>query len=420
MGRFGMIWVSLLAAVLGIAQARTCADDDAFGSFVVEVQSFTLRDKVGHVVGTASVETGARKKENGVPSMTNCFRLKYSVDGDYTILKLRAGIYIQGVAIPDGAGRYTKRKKVSDGNVLITEERMDICPSRVTAVDDPSCCESVFELLGGALIQGIEPGSKPKQVWLSASSNCREIDEIKPFQLACTMEIECTDCPQGACRIGSECYLTADAKSKLSCGLTEEAAVTDSGECGCRQCSPLQCFNGDRCVEDADFDAFCPFGQTISSDNVLCQCEPLCTDDSCFIGSECFTLKQTGVTAIPEFDALGCNVDEGVAASDEGECVCEPCASNQCSSGAQCFDRVEFSDTYCERAEVVEPDNPVCTCTCFPEPDQITTCTDGADGECYPLKKVFCDNSENPIFDTPIVIDGVCSCPPGTRLSLPG
>jgi len=221
MGRFGMIWVSLLAAVLGIAQARTCADDDAFGSFVVEVQSFTLRDKVGHVVGTASVETGARKKENGVPSMTNCFRLKYSVDGDYTILKLRAGIYIQGVAIPDGAGRYTKRKKVSDGNVLITEERMDICPSRVTAVDDPSCCESVFELLGGALIQGIEPGSKPKQVWLSASSNCREIDEIKPFQLACTMEIECTDCPQGACRIGSECYLTADAKSKLSCGLTE-------------------------------------------------------------------------------------------------------------------------------------------------------------------------------------------------------
>mmetsp|Transcript_2412 Transcript_2412/g.3534 ORF Transcript_2412/g.3534 Transcript_2412/m.3534 type:complete len:425 (+) Transcript_2412:116-1390(+) len=421
MSRLFLVWVSLFAAVHGVHGARTCADDDAFNSFVVEVRNFDLRDRNGKKVGSANVEAVARTKENGEPSVTNCFRLSYSVEREFTIRKLAAGIYIQGAPIPDGAGRYTKRKQVSDGSVQITEERMDICPSRVATIDASSCCENAFEIIGGALIQGVD-SSRPKQAWLSPSSNCRQVDENNPFQLACTMGIECgglSDCPPGTCKIGSECFPSSVAKSKLGCGITEEVVATASGECNCRQCSPSQCFNGERCFEDEDYTPSCPSGKVANPESVLCECKPLCSNDSCFIGSQCFKLQN--VTAIPEFDALGCRADEGIGASDSGECICERCASNECSSGLQCFNRFDYTDMFCRgrrNAESADPDEPTCTCRCInPVPGSNpprSTCM--VRNTCREVIDVACIDNGNQIATLPLIVDDVCLCPPGTSL----
>uniref|UniRef100_A0A6T6NGW9 EGF-like domain-containing protein n=1 Tax=Rhodosorus marinus TaxID=101924 RepID=A0A6T6NGW9_9RHOD len=275
MVRVVMVWILLLVAILKIAETGgtgTCADEGEFESFIMAPQFFSLVHGAQTPV-SLEIRSVDRKREMGVPNMTSCFRFTFTVSGGFTILKLRAGIYVKGDSIPDGKPRYTKRKSVGREGEQVLVATMDICPSKIRSVDTASCCESEFEVVGYVLIQEIESRSSPTRVWLPKLDNCRELNENKPFQVACTVQPTCRNslvCEPGSCRIGFQCFPIAAAISELSCGDSQEVVVNDEGECVC-PCPESQCFDGEKCVEDADYEAICPPGQvtttTILTDN---------------------------------------------------------------------------------------------------------------------------------------------------------
>jgi len=168
--------------------------------------------------------------------------------------------------------------------------------------------------------------------------------------------------------------------------------------------------------------------QVLNSESVLCRCERRCPIDACAIDSECFTppLTYTNTTEIPIL-GLGCSVEEGVGAGIEGECLCKRCASSECSVGEFCFDSVDFLNSHCSGAEVIDPNKPACTCTCFPQgvDETSTTCT--YDGFCIEYDRWHC-RQDPPVPNAPIAISRIplirdaeqCTCPSGYIISSGG
>lgn len=186
----GIMWFLMLVAVLRAEGTGTCADEDAFQRFTMERKGFKLGiPGASSSVGAITVEAVYRTN----PSPQTCFRVTFTTRNGFTLLKLRTGIRVQGVSIPFGKELPTKRKDIPRGGP-VTKAWIDTCPTRIRSIATASCCESAFEVVGYAVVQGAEWDAKPTRAWLNAgdSDGCRMFRPKKPFQLACPVEIQCS------------------------------------------------------------------------------------------------------------------------------------------------------------------------------------------------------------------------------------
>uniref|UniRef100_A0A7S2ZNQ7 Pherophorin domain-containing protein n=1 Tax=Rhodosorus marinus TaxID=101924 RepID=A0A7S2ZNQ7_9RHOD len=185
----GIMWFLMLVAVLRAEGTGTCADEDAFQRFTMESQDFKLGIP-GAITSVGTITLEAVYRTN--PSPQTCFRMTFQTRNGFTILKLRTGIRVQGVSIPFGKELPTKRKDIPGGGT-VTKAWIDTCPTRIRSIATASCCESAFEVVAYAVVQGDGLDAKPTRAWPIAddSAGCRVFRPKKPFQLACPVEIQC-------------------------------------------------------------------------------------------------------------------------------------------------------------------------------------------------------------------------------------
>jgi len=336
----------MLVAVLRAHRTCTCEDEEAFQSFTMELRNFELRDRHGNGVGTATLGTVQPTSS----STRTCFRMNFEVQDRFTILNLRAGIRVQRVSVPFGKRIPTKRKYFRRG-AMVTKASIDICPGAIESIRTASCCDSAFEVVGFAIVRANQPGSKAKQAWLTSDFGCRELKRSRPFQFACTAEIECLpECPSDTCRFGSECFSLPVSPGTVNCGPAEEVYTNEKGECACRECSSSQCLDGDTwsCVGLTDFEAGCPPGETIDPDADICTCECVPTEGKCIYNGLCGTDSASVV----------CPQAQELVVNGEGECICQECTDSQCfvSDIRSCVERNDFANN-CSPEEVVEATN---------------------------------------------------------------
>ncbi|KAJ8901012.1 hypothetical protein NDN08_004874 [Rhodosorus marinus] len=382
MSKIGLVWCLLLVAVLGAPGTGTCAGEEAFKSFDVQIRTFTLRDFAGNVMGNATLEAVQRMR----PTKSTCFRMNFNAHDPFTIVKLRTGIWVKGDSIPFSTKRFTKRRDFRDGET-VTKARIDTCPTRIASIDTASCCDSDFEVVGYAVF-GINQSNSLRRGWLASDFNCRQLRPGKAFQFACTVELECTPaCPSDTCRIGSDCLTIGSPASSaaLNCRPTEEVAVNDKGECTCRKCSNSQCFNSDSqtCAEISDFVATCAAGETLDPDADTCTCECAPTEGKCVHNSICGT----------DVASVSCPPTNEVAVNDKGECTCRKCSNSQCfNSDSQTCDEISDFVATCATGETLDPDADTCTCECAPTEGKCIyngICgTDVASVSCPPTNEV--------------------------------
>eukprot|EP00189_Rhodosorus_marinus_P011403 CAMPEP_0184751876 /NCGR_PEP_ID=MMETSP0315-20130426/43278_1 /TAXON_ID=101924 /ORGANISM="Rhodosorus marinus, Strain UTEX LB 2760" /LENGTH=159 /DNA_ID=CAMNT_0027231175 /DNA_START=134 /DNA_END=610 /DNA_ORIENTATION=+ len=146
------VCIIILVFVLGkVASSGTCAEQPDFLGFEMDEFCGSLKHRNGTKLGSVCVNSIERGTGEDTFLPSKCFRIVFAVIEPMRILRLRAGMFVKGDSIPDDNTRYNKKKHL---NGVSNTAKIDICPSRIKSVKDSLCCDSDFEFLANALLEG--------------------------------------------------------------------------------------------------------------------------------------------------------------------------------------------------------------------------------------------------------------------------